>query len=125
MNLLSLRTIVSNESQNAVNQGIGAFASVFGYDKKILQTLLDIIYSRNSGRIGVSLQSLLRLKSESTDQNLLEFAKVASQELSSVEWQESVVRRIALQLGCPKFVISRLLAPFLNSAHQINVNDIF
>lgn len=69
-----------NESENAANQAIGTFASVFGYNKKILHTLVDIIYSRNSGQIDVSLLSLLQLKSELTDKdyNLMEFAKVAS-----------------------------------------------
>ena len=62
ISLYFLRNIRKNKSENAVNQAIGSFARVLGYDRTILLTLVDLVYSRNAGRVDISLLNLLRLK---------------------------------------------------------------
>lgn len=56
--------------------------------------------------------------------NLAEFAKVASEELSSVHLLERVSTLLANLLGFPKFIISRLIAPFLRESVQLSINDV-
>lgn len=49
---------------------------------------------------------------------------MAAEELSSVHILEKTVTQLANMLGFPKFLVSRLLAPFLSHAVQLSVNDV-
>ena len=78
------------------------------------------------GEIDISLKNLFKQKVEQSvrEESLAEFAKLASEELSSVYQLEKVVKSISNVLGFPKFIISRLIAPFLTQSMQLNVNDV-
>lgn len=124
--LLSIKDIIFNESKNLVSLAIHNFASLFGYSTKILRSLVDIITAGNMGEIDISLKNLFKQKVEQSvrEESLAEFAKLASEELSSVYQLEKVVKSISNVLGFPKFIISRLIAPFLTQSMQLNVNDV-
>ncbi len=102
------------------------FSNLFGYQSKVVRSLVDIITAGNMGDIDISLKNLFKNKVEQTgrEASLAEFAKLASEELSSVHMLEKVVTSISNVLGFPKFIISRLIAPFLTQSMQLNVNDV-
>lgn len=124
--LLSIKDIVSNENKNLVNSAINNIANLFGYERKTLRCLVDIVTAGNTGEIELSLRNLFQQKVELSDKemNLAEFAKVASEELSAVHLLERVSTLLSNVLGFPKFIISRLIAPFLRESVQLSINDV-
>ena len=77
--MLGLKNIVHIESENSLKSSINLIAGIFGFDRAILKTLVDIIYSKNLDIIDRSLERVLKLKNEITDQDrqLATFAKLA------------------------------------------------
>lgn len=123
---LQIKDIIFQSSKNLVQLAVHNFATLLGYQGKIVRSLVDIVTAGNLGEIEISLKNLFKSKVEQSfrEDRLEEFAKMAAEELSSVHSLEKTVNQISNVLGFPKFIISRLIAPFLTHAMQLNVNDV-
>lgn len=58
--LLSIKDIVLNENRNLVNAAITNVANLFGYERKTLRSLVDIVTAGNTGEIDLSLRNLFQ-----------------------------------------------------------------
>ena len=64
------------------------------------------------------------MNTSAKDKNLSEFARVAAEELGAIKWFERIITRISEKIGCPAFLVTRLIASFMRSSHEISLNDI-